>query len=293
MAITRYNIKKWTKMVFGKSILHVDQPEGAFYSVSEISGYYNDLRNKVKKDDVKAGCLPSGCQSGQETTFSTQIFQYGLGSFDCFLETKNSEYLKSFWAAVKWAVDHEQTNGSWITFPERKNPYGSMAQGEGVSLLCRAFTISKDRKYLPYIEKAYKFLVDKTSKKIGKDLVVYEEFCDCPVVLNGMIFSLFGLFDYYLLTKTNDAKRKWEEGCSSLCVILPLFDSGKWSFYSEDKKYVSPFYMSLHIAQMKAMFKLTGNPLFLYYANKWGKELKNPIRRFIYFWKKALQKIKE
>lgn len=49
MSITAYNIKKWTRMCLGKSILHVDQGEGKIYSIEEIKGYYNDLTEKVTK----------------------------------------------------------------------------------------------------------------------------------------------------------------------------------------------------------------------------------------------------
>lgn len=36
MGISLYKIKKWTKMLIGKSISHVDQGVGKIYSVDEI-----------------------------------------------------------------------------------------------------------------------------------------------------------------------------------------------------------------------------------------------------------------
>ena len=49
MGISIYKIKKWYKMMTGKSISHVNQGVGTCYSKTEIAGYYNDLTEKVTK----------------------------------------------------------------------------------------------------------------------------------------------------------------------------------------------------------------------------------------------------
>ena len=51
MGISLYKIKKWYKMMTGKSISHVNQGVGTCYSKTEVAGYYNDLTEKVTKDD--------------------------------------------------------------------------------------------------------------------------------------------------------------------------------------------------------------------------------------------------
>lgn len=50
MGLSIYNIKKWTKMFLGKSVLHVKQDLGQKFSPGELNGYFNNLTEKVKKD---------------------------------------------------------------------------------------------------------------------------------------------------------------------------------------------------------------------------------------------------
>lgn len=49
-------------------------------------------------------------------------------------------------------------------------------------------------------------------------------------MLNGFIYSLFGLYDLTQLAEGETkvtAQKLYEEGMKSLKVMLPLFDSGK------------------------------------------------------------------
>ena len=52
MGLSIYNIKKWTKMFLGKSVLHVKQDLGQKFSPGELNGYFNNLTEKVKKDPI-------------------------------------------------------------------------------------------------------------------------------------------------------------------------------------------------------------------------------------------------
>ena len=47
MAINIYNIKKWHKMLTGKSVLHVNQDLGKYFEAKELKGYYNNMMEKV------------------------------------------------------------------------------------------------------------------------------------------------------------------------------------------------------------------------------------------------------
>lgn len=46
MSLSVYNIKKWIRMLMGRSLLHVPQNIGNSFSLIEIKGYYNDLTHK-------------------------------------------------------------------------------------------------------------------------------------------------------------------------------------------------------------------------------------------------------
>lgn len=55
MGISIYKIKKWTKMLTGRSISHVNQGMGKIYSKDDIRGYYNNLTEKVTLRKIGGG----------------------------------------------------------------------------------------------------------------------------------------------------------------------------------------------------------------------------------------------
>ena len=79
VGISRYKIKKWTKMITGKSISHVNQDIGKEFSVDEVQGYYNDLTEKVTKRKNLYDSVPqSHVDTGEVIFFSIEIFQESM-----------------------------------------------------------------------------------------------------------------------------------------------------------------------------------------------------------------------
>ena len=119
------------------------QCEGMFYKKGEIAGYYSDLRHKVTGTLVDKNGVPYNVTSnGDNVYFPITIFQYGLGAYDMYLETGDNKYIEKFMNVVRWSLENQNADGSWRAFhwliPDK--PFSSMAQSEGVSLLCRAYT---------------------------------------------------------------------------------------------------------------------------------------------------------
>lgn len=96
MGVSIYKIKKWYKMMTGRSISHGNQGVGTCYSKTEVLGYYNDLTEKVTKDNPEILVPKYHVDTGDEIYFSMGIFQYGLASYDLFLRTKDEIYKKTF-----------------------------------------------------------------------------------------------------------------------------------------------------------------------------------------------------
>ena len=75
-----------------------------------------------------------------------------------------------------------------------------MAQGEGISLLLRAFIVTGNDNYLKAAEMAKDFMllpIEKggTARYEGDNVFLYEYTYE-PLILNGWIFSIWGLYDY-------------------------------------------------------------------------------------------------
>lgn len=303
MAVNIIQIQRWIKMLLGKSVEHVHQGVGKVYSKSEIKGYYNDLTEKVTMDKslLYNDKLPLIKQlDGEYIYFPVAIFQYALGCYDLWLIEKKEIYKNKFMQCVSWILDKQDEKGGWDNFSYfyKNAPYGAMAQGEGSSVLLRAYTLTGDVKYRNAAKKAIDFMLQDiknggtTEYVDGK--VVFHEYTNQPVVLNGWIYAWWGLYDYVICTNDNGQYKHFlNESMNSLIISLPLFKNKYWSLYDYDKKLTSPFYHNLHIAQMKAMFDLTGVEIFKEYATKWQYQQGNIFCKSFAFIIKAIQKIRE
>lgn len=297
------NIKRWYLMLTGKSVWHVNQDLGKCFSREEIRGYYNNMTEKVTKMPklLDTEELPKlNLSGGQFTYFPVAIFQYGLGAYDLFLQTSDKRYNKKFLQCATWALEHQDEQGRWNNFSHYcpETPYGAMAQGEGASLMIRAYKETEDKQYLDAARKAIDFMLisveDGGTTQYKGDDAFLMEYTFKGMVLNGSIFAWWGLYDYVLCTNDLGKYKQFEDKTlQSLIRILPGFTFSYWSKYSLDGLIASPFYHNLHIAQMHAMYELTGKEIFNDYANHWAKQQNNPIYKSLAFVKKVIQKLFE
>lgn len=301
MGISIFKIKKWAKMLTGKSILHVNQGVGKVYSKDLLKGYYNDLTEKVTKGDYynEAKVPSTFVDSGDEIYFPIAIYQYGLGAYDLYLLNKEEIMLKKFKVCADWAVNEQESTGSWSTFfyENKKHPYSSMAQGEGISLLLRAYKEFGDNKYIKSAKKAIEFMLKPIEEGGTTKYTINGIYlCECthdPVILNGWIFSLWGLFDYLKVIEDEKVRRIYEDSVTTLVSSLPEFDNGYWSKYNLGKMITSPFYHKLHIAQLEVMYEITGEEIFRNYSKNWSSYQNKWFNRIRAFINKAFQKLIE
>lgn len=299
MGISIYKIKKWYKMMTGKSISHVNQGVGICYSKTEVAGYYNDLTEKVTRDDPNILVPKYHVDTGEEIYFSIGIFQYGLAAYDLFLKTHDEIYKNKLLACADWAVENQQEDGGWVTFAYEnpEHPYSSMAQGEGISMLIRAHIVTQDERYISTVHKAEDFMIKPiadggTTNYQGDDVYLYECTHD-PLILNGWIFSLWGLYDYSKYIEDSDVQKVLHATLTSLKRKLPDFDIKYWSKYDDGKRICSPFYHKLHIAQLNTMYDLFGDSIYKDVADKWEKYQNSFWKPKVAFIKKCIQKVFE
>jgi len=289
-------------MLMGKSIFHLNQVEGRFYTKGEIGGYYSDLRHKVTGDillDDEDKVPVNVTNSGKRVRFPIAIFQYGLGAYDLYLETDDEIYLEKFRNSVNWAIDNQREDGAWDCFgwllPETK--YSSMAQAEGASLLCRAYSEWQDVNFLKAARHAIDFMlipVEKggTTCYCDNGAITFEEKAGQQTILNGMVFSIWGLYDLSLLVHESIYEQRLSQAVDYLCQLLPHYDRSYWSDYDLEGNVASRFYHSLHIEQLNVLHNLFGKDTFRNYSeiwNQYNESFFKPKRAFV---KKALQKMK-
>lgn len=299
MGVSVYKIKKWYKMLAGKSISHVNQGVGTCYSKAEVRGYYNDLTEKVTKDSPEILVPQYYVETGEKMFFSIGIFQYGLASYDLYLKTHEQIYRKKFLACAQWALENQENRGGWITFAHesKSNPYSSMAQGEGASLLLRCYLDTGNSVCLDAAKRAIDFMLvpleNGGTAKYDADNIYFYEFPEKQLVLNGWIFSIWGIYDYCKCTNDERVTEILSLSLESLKKKLPVFDTGYWSKYDEGKNICSPFYQKLHVAQLRVMYDLFGDDIYRQFADKWEGYQKSFLKSKRAFIKKAFQKIFE
>ena len=302
MALNLYNIQKWYKMIVGKSELHVNQDIGKCFVPGEIKGYFNNMTEKVltAPELLCNSDLPKiVTENGEKIFFPVAIFQYGLGAYDLYLQTHNQKYLQKFRQCVDWCIDSQEESGAWnnFFFYYPTHPYGAMCQGEGVSLLVRAYKEFGDKIYYEAANKAINFLLTPigeggTTLYEGDNVYLYE-YTHRGVVLNGWIFAIFGLYDFILIHKDREIQSVFEKTIDTLKHDLKRFDNGYWSMYDLEDRIASPFYHNLHIAQMQALYLVTGDEIFKEYTDKWINYQKSKRGKIKSFVVKSIQKIKE
>ena len=270
MGVSLYQWKKWFGKYLFKTRKGFQQGVGVTYSVGEITGYYNDLREKVEQNaHLAADEVPKSYKdNGELFYFPIGIFQYGLGCYDLYLLEKEQKHLDKMLVCADWAVTNQEERGGWSTFAHLfpEHPYSSMAQGEGASLLIRAYLETKEEKYLRTAEKAISFLLTSTEEggvafETETDLA-FKEYTERPIVLNGWIFSIWGLFDYVKLSDDEVAKKAYEKTLDTLERYIPHYDLGYWTRYDYSERIAAPSYHKLHIDQFRVMYDLTGREVF-------------------------------
>ena len=109
-------------------------------------------------------------------------------------------------------------------------------------------------------------------------------------VLDGFMYGIFGVYDYYLFTGDKQAKRIFEQACCTLSDILPEYDLKFWSradcYLDHPKMPASAFYHNVHICQLDALYTITQNKTFKKYADQWRKYQNNWFyRKAAFFYK--------
>ncbi len=270
-----------------------------------LGAYYQDISPSIVHitRGIFASLDENGipyCINGNQKKYAPVItIQYGLICYDLLLRNmsveKNSEIVKK---CLNWLDDNKEEFKDSIVWRSDANdqyslPKGwvsGMYQGQAISLYLRAYQLYNDESYLITAEKIYNsFKYDYNEggfKRVDKQgCVWFEEYPSATpsYVLNGYIYSIFGILDLYRVTQREEVKELWNSCVHTLEVNLPKYDVWYWSVYDQLKEQLVSYYYqkNVHIPLMKIMYLLTQKEIFNKYAVKWERNLNNPVHNFI------------
>lgn len=240
----------------------------------------------------------------------TVICQYAIGLYEHIISSSNDrenltkKFLKQSDWLVKNFIEFEESAFWFLKYdmPEYNliAPWSSgIVQGEAISILLRANLLKEDISYVEVAKSGLKsFLLD--IRKNGftrhgmKDCLVFEEYPTKKInfSLNGFIFALFGIYDFYLYNKDPIAEDLFLKGIDTLKNKLNEFELGYWSKYSlfyDTIEYPSSYkYHAIHIEMLKSLFFITSVDTFWETSVRWetylyslSKKTKSLAKKYI------------
>jgi len=213
---------------------------------------------------------------------------------------------KLFLNCADWLVDNAVLRDNYTVweynfpFPDRNltPPWISgMAQGQGIQVLVRAYNITGDQKYLKIANSSLQsFFVEVKNEGVTyKDPDTggwwYEEYPN-PYnpkesrVLNGFIFALLGIHEYYERTGDENAKYLFDKGIIELKNHLSDYDTGEWTYYDQLGNYAGINYHHIHVKLLLQLYEITPDPVFKEYYQKWKSYEDNPLLKYKHMCKK-------
>ncbi len=226
-----------------------------------------------------------------------QVGQWGLAQYQAWLETGSPTARAKFLAMSDWMVADQLQDGRWLyrfRFGTQPDPWWSgMAQGEGMSLLLRAYQATGHAAYLGAATKALSTMTRTAAEGGVVDIVdgslwIEEYMAPYSVqTLNGMLFAIEGVREYALVTGDPTAKRITDEALRTVATWLPRFDAGDWSYYnlspttaggkSTPGELATFHYHLVQLGELRHFYLITGDPAFLTYIERWARDAAHPI----------------
>lgn len=224
------------------------------------------------------------------------IAQYALQHHALYLVKDDNTSFDIFISMADYFVKTQDEKGGWPsdfdhTFYKGRTElmkapwYSAMAQGQALSVLSRAYHLTREDKYKVAALKGliiYTIPVDLGGvlRKFENKFWFYEEYPTEPAsyVLNGYIYSVIGLFDVFDTFRDNLSEKLYFEGIKTLKRVLSLYDLGNRTAYDlthYSNEGVPPNvarwgYHSTHVILMSALCCIEPNEkMFLDVFERW------------------------
>ena len=205
-----------------------------------------------------------------------------------YLKTGHASDKTKFLSNVAWLMKNHQDYYFRYEFGFEHNPkailkkgwISAMAQGEGLAALCLAYTATGDAKYRDFAKHLFSTLYTNTDSLwcFGIDEKGYYWLEEYPTpdfchVLNGMLYALWGIWDYYVITHDKFALTLFKAG---LRTIADNYKSWKTknhrlTFYCWHK-HINANYHKVHLMQLQKYVDIFNIPEFRDALNYYAKD---------------------
>jgi len=239
--------------------------------------------------------------------YPISIGQYALAIFHSFLDSQSEHDRQRFMRIVDWFYANGELDRRlgcvWRSHVEvpfyglKPGWVSAFAQSRAISVLLRGWQLTGDDRYYERAMLAVKpFWVNTKEGGVRAEFggeTFYEEYPSDPPshVLNGMMFSLFGLHDLVrVVGRDSEAGKLFQAGVHGLKRNLDRYDLGFWSLYDYfcphgEEVRINPatvHYHHIHLAQLQVLSRITGERSFGDCHERWRRYLRvhNKIRAY-------------
>ena len=253
----------------------------------------------VDKDGVRAYDL-----NGKSYYHPVAIAQFALAKLDVAQRTGSAAALRSAKINARKLIEISTMHRGGMYFPYPfdfplggvksqtiHSPWWSaMVQGQALSLFTRLYDETGNRSWRDAADKTFATLDDRGPRRKGPwDVYVdrnhylwFEEYAGDTkplMVLNGDMFALFGVWDYYSLTHSAHAKNLFNAAATTLREYLPNFRAPKGAAYyclrapfCQQPMWQNTKYHGIVIKQMRIIADMTDDPWFEREADRYLKD---------------------
>ena len=284
---------------FGKSSFQYIHSSDQFFL------YPVDLRFTIKREDIyytpkDAHGLPQKEYHSVGLQYNpTRMAAYALGHWNNYKIESCPSSEKEFIKAANWFLDN--SDGLWrYTFDwgQETSPWIScMSQGEGISVLVRAYSLTQIKDYLEAAQRAAvpftKSIQDGgvLSRLPKSNDLFFEEYPSGTAkhVLNGYLYSLIGIVELCRFVPEAADLCRLDEHLSSLENNISRWDMGFWSAYDLEgegqkvRNYTTFDYHSHHLAQLFYLSETLDSDYLKQVCKRWSnysRSLKNRLKAF-------------
>lgn len=229
--------------------------------------------------------------------------QYAIRNANSYRLTKDPVYLERAVANAQRLVDTRvESGGGWYypydfdfavhndTTMTLKAPwYSGMAQGQALSAFVRVYQATQDPVWLEAAQATARTLLSApvenqpfaswvdSEKNLWLEEYPRPDIVSSERVLNGHIFAVYGLYDYWLQTKDPATLRLLDGAVTTNLNTMSSFRSQQWaSVYSLLHKRPDKTYHPVHIEQAQMLFQLAGRTSFVKLGNTFRNDF--PLR---------------
>jgi glycosyltransferase involved in cell wall biosynthesis len=208
--------------------------------------YPVDMTLSLKLAQVKSGVGNMPDIIGTQMDAPISNTQNALALWNRYSSDGQESLRAAFLMQARCLVEYEQRigedAGGWpLDFPPAsphagKHYLSALVQGQALSVLARAYILTRDTTYLEVARRAVRtferdILDGGVSTPIAGNGLFFEQWAVYPAAhtLEGMVFALLGLHDYLALVDGTDISTLIQCAHDSLHRFLPEFETGYWT----------------------------------------------------------------